>query len=151
LAIDTRPETPVRNWISEMARAASPEEARQLWADARDAGLSQDGLDGLAALAKEVLARLAAPAAPETDWQALFAAVQDRNGALALWRRAESAGVAGEALALLGAIAKAVLVTDKDGARDAYTDLAAHTRAGRLGRDRLDKLLGLMKTRVPVS
>jgi hypothetical protein len=111
-------------------------------------------LDDLAEHAKRVLAKLAEPPQPppeEHDWQVLFAAVRDRQEAVALWDRAQAAGVAGEDMAVLGAIAKAVLVTDRDGAREAYNGLAAHTAAGRLSRERLEGLLAYMQKRVPAG
>jgi len=145
-APETAAET-VRDWGKEMANVTGRDEALDLWRQARDAGLPQSELDAYAQEAKRVLARLAAP--PGRDWQAEFAAVQDRNGALALWHQAGDAGLGEDDLAVLGTIAKAVLVTDRDGAREAYNALAEHVRAGRLGRERLDGLRAVMMTRVP--
>lgn len=144
------PETaasPVRDWGKEMAGVTGRDEALDLWQQAKDAGFPQSELDAYAQEAKRVLAKLAAP--PERDWQTEFAGVQDRNDALDLWRQAGDAGLGEDDLAVLGTIAKAVLVTDRDGAREAYNALAEHVRAGRLSRERLDGLRAVMMARVP--
>jgi hypothetical protein len=148
------PSGPPRDWGKEMARVGSRDAALDLWQQAKDAGVLPASLDDLAEHAKRVLAKLAEPPQPppeEHDWQVLFCAVQDRQEAVALWGRAQSAGVADGDMAVLGAIAKAVLVADRDGAREAYNALAAHTAAGRLSRERLEGLLAYMQKRVPAG
>jgi hypothetical protein len=145
----------VRDWLGEMGRAPGRDEALDLWQQAKDAGLAKVRLDDLTERAKARLAELAGPPAPapaaaaERDWEAEFSAVQDREGAIALWRQARAGGVPEDRLAVLVAVGKAVLVTDRDGAREAYTALVEHVRSGLLSRERLTRLLAVMQARVP--
>jgi hypothetical protein len=136
-----------RDWRSEVGRALGREEALALWQAARDAGVPKAELDVLTQRARARLAELAAP--PEPAWENLFSDVQDREQALDLWRRAKVEGVPEDRLEVLGAIAKAVLVTDRAGARDAYAALARYAAADRLDRSVLAAVMEAMKLRVP--
>jgi hypothetical protein len=150
LAEPTVPPVHERSWEADFSLVTTQEQAEALYQEARDAGMPAEDLEHCSRVAQAVLG-VRAPAPEEHDWQVLFCAVQDRDEAVALWGRAQSAGVAAEDMAVLGAIAKAVLVADRDGARETYNALAAHTAAGRLSRERLEGLLAYMQKRVPAG